>query len=544
MSRLRRLAVIVVLAAAAGPGCSCDPAGIVSEECSADSECAPGERCRAGLCVMPPDAGCALAEVDCANASDDDCDGLSDCADPDCAGHDCASSGPCTMAMCSGSTCAEQLRPAGTECRPLSGNCDFAEVCTGDSAECPSETYLPEGSACGACQTCDGIGGCNPSADGTACGIGISCLSGECVGCGDAAEPCCEGGLCNGALVCDEGTCGAADAGAPDAGSDAGVPDAGAPDAGVDAGPVVRVTVVMSGDIVQSGATTLLHARQNAALINAHVPKPRWIMAIGDNARYSSGATISLLTYYQTYWKPAAAGNWGQFDPIMFPVPGNHEYNEANAKGYYDYFASRFTAIAALPSYHGFAGTLGKGYYSFDINGWHFIGLNSDCSAITGGCAVGGAQYVWLKADLAAHAGKPIVAYWHHPRYFCNSGSPAGSISSMQPFWAALYDARADFLFAGHLHVYERFKAMNKAQPAVVDLANGVTQIIVGDSGVSSGGVCAAATDPRIAKQIGGDGGIGSFFFTVGSDGSYSFKYVLLNGTVFDSGSGWSRHRP
>lgn len=65
--------------------------------------------------VAAEDAGntCAnLTETSCSNSTDDDCDGLIDCADPDC---------------------AAQI------CRPSAGGCDVAEVCGATS--CPSDQY-------------------------------------------------------------------------------------------------------------------------------------------------------------------------------------------------------------------------------------------------------------------------------------------------------------------------------------------------------------------------------------------------------------------
>ena len=61
------------------------------------------------------------------------------------------------------------------------------------------------------------------------------------------------------------------------------------------------------------------------------------------------------------------------------------------------------------------AGSPRKGYYSFDLGGWHLIALNSNCSEI-GGCSAGSRQERWLRADLAAHASAACtLAYWHHP---------------------------------------------------------------------------------------------------------------------------------
>jgi hypothetical protein len=260
---------------------------------------------------------------------------------------------------------------------------------------------------------------------------------------------------------------------------------------------------------------------------------------LGDNSRYDGSG--GLLTHYQTYYQPAAEANWGQFDTIALPQSGNHEYNEADAQGYFDYFATRFSTIAAMPSYHGYAGEVGKGYYSVDLNGWHLVSLNSNCSEIAGGCAPGGAQQTWLQGDLAAHPSMPIIAMWHSPRYAC--GGDHTDDGAMQAFWADLYTARADFVFNGHNHYYQRWKALDAATPdAASEATSGLTEIVAGSYGVSPVDVC-TTVDARVAKQVGGEASMGAFFLTLGSDGGYAFEYRLKSdGSLFDSGSGRSHH--
>jgi hypothetical protein len=85
-----------------------------------------------------------------------------------------------------------------------------------------------------------------------------------------------------------------------------------------------------------------------------------------------------------------------RFDPVfeayralLYPVPGNHEYQTSGTAGCFDYF-----------------------------NG------------------VGSAMERWLRADLAAHPAMCTLAAWHHPRF---SSGNHGSIARMQAIWQALY---------------------------------------------------------------------------------------------------------
>jgi hypothetical protein len=307
-----------------------------------------------------------------------------------------------------------------------------------------------------------------------------------------------------------------------------------------DGAAVTQVTIAVVGDTAQKGRTS--HTRAVAALISGHAPHIAGLFIAGDCVRYDGSGT--LLDFFKTYWAPASESNLGQFDDIVFPQLGNHEYVEDKAQGYFDYFDARLGAIAALPSYHGSIGTVARGWYSLDMNGWHIVSLNVNCSEIPGGCSAGGAQEQWLSADLAEHAGMPTIAIGHQPRWTCTVDGH-DSDSATQPLWARLYDAHADFVFNGHNHFYQRYKPLNKASPAAEDQTAGITEIIVGTGGSSTYEVCAPGEDTRVAKALDGDASLGALFLTTGSDGSYDWEFRLKSdGTVFDSGSGRSHNAP
>uniref|UniRef100_A0A673TBR1 ADAM metallopeptidase domain 15 n=1 Tax=Suricata suricatta TaxID=37032 RepID=A0A673TBR1_SURSU len=77
-----------------------------------------------------------------------DCGFPDECTDPCCdyftcrlrPGARCASGGLCCQ------NC--QLRPAGWQCRPARGDCDLAELCSGDSPQCPPDISLGDGEPC------------------------------------------------------------------------------------------------------------------------------------------------------------------------------------------------------------------------------------------------------------------------------------------------------------------------------------------------------------------------------------------------------------
>ncbi|MGZ5986935.1 MAG: metallophosphoesterase family protein [Caulobacteraceae bacterium] len=89
----------------------------------------------------------------------------------------------------------------------------------------------------------------------------------------------------------------------------------------------------------------------------------------------------------------------------VFHVPGEHDMlDEANGQAYLDRYGK---------------GTLGDGWYSFDHNGVHFVGLISVKALKAGGMgSFGQPQLEWLKKDLAGHgASTPIVVFTHVPMW-------------------------------------------------------------------------------------------------------------------------------
>ncbi len=79
----------------------------------------------------------------------------------------------CDGGVCCTGTC--QFASAGTVCRFPADQCDATEFCTGSSADCPANSYVPDGWACN-----DG----NACTQNDACSSGV-CTSGNPVSCDD-----------------------------------------------------------------------------------------------------------------------------------------------------------------------------------------------------------------------------------------------------------------------------------------------------------------------------------------------------------------------
>ncbi len=176
------------------------------------------------------------------------------------------------------------------------------------------------------------------------------------------------------------------------------------------------------------------------------------MLTLGDNA-YENGTPEEFATCFDP--------TWGAFKDRIRPAPGNHDYNSPDAAGYFGYFGAQ-------------TGEDRRGYYSFDLGGWHFVALNSMADH-----AAGSPQHRWLQNDLAQSPAQCTIAYWHHPLF--NSGGAYGGIAEMRPLFDVLYAAGVEMVLSGHEHIYERFAPQRG--DGVLDPARGVRQFVVGTGG-------------------------------------------------------------
>jgi acid phosphatase type 7 len=191
--------------------------------------------------------------------------------------------------------------------------------------------------------------------------------------------------------------------------------------------------------------------------------QPTVVLQLGD-LQYEQATYEEFLAYYDR--------SWGRFRPISRPALGNHEYQgHADARGYFDYWNG-------VGAQNGVAGERGRGFYSFDLGGWHIVSLNSNCGRV-GGCGVGSVQERWLKADLAANPATCTLAFWHHPRF---SSGRSGSAPDTAALWQDLSDAGAELVLAGNDHSYERFAPQS---PAARADPLGIREFVVGTGGRS-----------------------------------------------------------
>lgn len=274
------------------------------------------------------------------------------------------------------------------------------------------------------------------------------------------------------------------------------------------------VVVMAAGDIAEGGTTTMANATATGDLIREAAPK--YVIALGDEA-YPDGSASDFATKYDP--------TWGSFKSITKPTPGNHEYHAVPPAGYLGYFGA---ANVTNP-------VDGGVYYAWDIgNGWRGYALNSEISM-----SASSAQYKWLQADLNAHPGVHIVAYWHQPRYL--SGSIHSDNTSAASVWDLLRAKGTDIVLGGHEHSYQRFAKMNSA--GALDSA-GIREFVDGAGGNQT---YPLATTPHGGLQKGNGTDYGVLKLTLHA-GSYEWAFIAsgrgfaggptaVKGTILDSGT-------
>lgn len=233
------------------------------------------------------------------------------------------------------------------------------------------------------------------------------------------------------------------------------------------------------------------------------------VLMLGD-MQYDSPTAANIAAVYHP--------TWGRVKSITRPVIGNHE---GAGTGYFNYFNG-------VGVNDGPAGQRGRGYYSFDLGGWHLVALNSECTQVS--CGAGSIQEQWLRADLAAHPAMCTLAYWHTPRY---SSGHDGSHVTLHPFWKALSDAGAEIVLSGHSHNYERFAPLDANGKRTA--SGGMRQFVVGTGGAfMTGGL----SNPLGASEVAQNNTFGVLKLTLHPT-SYDWQFVPIAGGSFtDSGSG------
>ncbi len=269
--------------------------------------------------------------------------------------------------------------------------------------------------------------------------------------------------------------------------------------------------VVAVGDIARPPGCNPCEQSATASLTQTF--NPASVFVLGDN-QYDSGSDSEYTFSYDLTW-----GH--DFNSIVHPVLGNHEYLTSGASGYFQYFGD-----------HGVTTNAPAGYYSVNLGTWHILSLNSNCSdqkgcsnALAGGTT--SAEMSWLQSDLAANRSACVLAMWHHPlfSYGWTLGAP-----SVAPLWTALSNAHADVVLNGHDHLYERYAQQDLSGTASTA---GIREFVVGTGGESLNGLYGSTLPATLQAN---DREYGVLVLTLHAT-SYDWKFVNTNGQIKDSGT-------
>ncbi|MGZ5926834.1 MAG: metallophosphoesterase family protein [Rhizomicrobium sp.] len=134
--------------------------------------------------------------------------------------------------------------------------------------------------------------------------------------------------------------------------------------------------------------------KQTIALVNAMKTRPALTIHTGDITHLSRAAEFDLASQLMSELRGGE----------LHTVPGEHDITDGMGT---EYFA-RFGKASD-----------NRGYYSFDHQGVHFVGLVNVMQFKPGGLgAFGPDQLAWLKDDLAARSSStPIVVFAHMPMW-------------------------------------------------------------------------------------------------------------------------------
>jgi len=224
-----------------------------------------------------------------------------------------------------------------------------------------------------------------------------------------------------------------------------GLEFAGKPIRGVEA-QTADTTFAIITDFGYANNTTVANV---AKMVNDW--DPEFIVTAGDNSQGTTCNTGCYEGVVGAYYGPQAvsAGRTDFMTPDNFyPVPGNHDYY-AGGTGELGNYLAYFTSLITLPPSGAYTGATNR-YYDFVRGPVHFFMMDSG-SVDNAAPPNWATQTAWLQAALTASEAPWQIVMMHRPPY--TSGTYHSSDVNLQLDYAKW---GADFVIAGHNHIYER----------------------------------------------------------------------------------------
>ena len=253
------------------------------------------------------------------------------------------------------------------------------------------------------------------------------------------------------------------------------------------------VTIVAVGDIARSGG-----GQAKTATLTKNLA-PKQIILMGDLA-YNKGSVSNFNNYFLPKWKPLLTKVWA--------VPGNHEYNTANAAGY-----RKLVTNYSLPH------TSSKLWWVKQTSNWTVFGLDSE--ALTG--TNGKNQTAFLQKALKNNNGRPTIVTWHRPTF---SRGEHGNQNDTKGIWNIIAaDKDVKLVLWGHDHDYEQ---VNRTVQAGTSTQHKLMTFVVGTGGAE----LRNCSTPNIPGELicGKSNNYGVLKLTLRTN-SYSWSYQNANGS-------------
>ena len=193
---------------------------------------------------------------------------------------------------------------------------------------------------------------------------------------------------------------------------------------GMPAHAASTTTIVAVGDVAR------LHGGQYKTAQLTKNLKPNAVLIAGDLA-YRNGSTANFTDYFEPAWRSVLT----KYPTLA--VPGNHEYNTANAAGY-----------RSLVKKYSLPKTGRNLWWTKNIDGWTIIGLDSERTSST-------TQRNFLTTTLRNNNGRPTIVMWHKPTFTRGLHVLDRCITSS--WWNTISaDADVKIVLWGHDHNYEQ----------------------------------------------------------------------------------------
>lgn len=169
---------------------------------------------------------------------------------------------------------------------------------------------------------------------------------------------------------------------------------------------------------------------------------------------------------------------WGPLRPLLYAVPGNHDYQDARRNG-------------GIPYYFNYmlnAGDRERGWHAFNWGGWRVLGLNSEAmmrDAQHKLLPLGVEQLEWMERELRQYArDRCVLTYYHRPMY---SSGRFASPAWVGPIFRRAFNHGVDFYFVGHEHMFAALPPLipfrDSNGVATVDWTYGIPGVIGGTGG-------------------------------------------------------------